>query len=216
MILCYFTVALSPKPSLAPSVSPVSHCCLCFTSSSSRYWCMERGTDNLPSFFSAVPCNVLGPAGDNLWLAHPKRPFYGDSERMYWFLFTWVQICSSWSNLEAAAELVGQILPPALHPSIWAQVQSPCSTWSREVAWNGLGRSGGGNTLRCRNPISKVPSYRETVSLPGSCNTFKNKAGERERRSKLGKEGNSMGGPRSPLGQEDTVTHTWWAVWDAW
>ena len=42
--------------------------------------------------------------------------------------------------------------------------------------------------LCSRNPISKVPSHWEVVSLLGSCNAFKNKAGERERRRELKKD----------------------------
>lgn len=49
------------------------------------------------------------------------------------------------------------------------------------MARHRLGQSGDRNTLYSRNPISKVPSYWEVVSLLGGCNAFKNKAGERER-----------------------------------
>lgn len=48
------------------------------------------------------------------------------------------------------------------------------------MARRGPGRSDGRNTLYSRNPISKVPSYWEMVSLLGNSNAFKNKNGESE------------------------------------
>lgn len=42
-------------------------------------------------------------------------------------------------------------------------------------------------TLYSKNPISKVPSYWEVVSLLGSCNAFRNEGGEREKRRELKK-----------------------------
>lgn len=49
------------------------------------------------------------------------------------------------------------------------------------MARHRLGRSGVRNTLYSRNPLSRLPSYWEVVSLLGSCKAFKSKAGERER-----------------------------------
>jgi len=51
-----------------------------------------------------------------------------------------------------------------------------------------MGTSGGRNTLYPTNPISNLPSYWEMVSLRGSCNAFKIKAGERDRRRELKKD----------------------------
>lgn len=75
MILCYFTVALSPKAALAPSVSPVSNRCLCFTPSSPRCWCMERGTGNLSSFFSAVPLQCSRASKRQTWVISSHATF---------------------------------------------------------------------------------------------------------------------------------------------
>lgn len=42
----------------------------------------------------------------------------------------------------------------------------------------------GRNTLYSSNPISKVPSWWEIMSLPGNFNAFKNKNGESEGKKK--------------------------------